>query len=54
MQTSKRAIVSNLINGVSLTLRQADAGKDLTVTVQADTEPATAAVTEFVGRTQRR
>ncbi len=40
--------VNNLINGVSLTLRQADAAKTISVSIEADTEPATTAVNEFV------
>lgn len=40
--------VDNLLDGVSLTLRQADAAKSLTISVEADTEPATSAVKSFV------
>ncbi|MGE3998907.1 MAG: flagellar filament capping protein FliD [Planctomycetaceae bacterium] len=40
--------VNNLISGVSLTLRAADAGKEITVSVEADTEQAATAVGDFV------
>ncbi len=45
---SETNTVNNLINGVTLTLRQADAAKTISVSIEADTDPATTAVSEFV------
>ncbi|MCA9108399.1 MAG: flagellar filament capping protein FliD [Planctomycetaceae bacterium] len=45
---SQTNTVESLISGVSLTLRQADVGQEVTVSVTADTEPAVEAVQDFV------
>ncbi len=40
--------VKSLINGVTLTLRQADVDQDISIAVEPDTEPAVSAVQDFV------
>jgi flagellar hook-associated protein 2 len=46
--TSSTNTVTNLINGVTLNLKQADATKTLSITIDRDTQAATEAVQDFV------